>query len=1616
MLRKRFPLLVPTLVFVLALSFASAPAAGAAADGAIIYAGSSGSQDLTWEQDADGAFVPRLPGARPLAETDKPVLVSQVLNLLVPLDSPVAGIEVIPVASHREPLPGPLQLGGQIFTHDEVGVTVDRLALGESAYPEQWGEFGGSHVWRGFRLVAVQVYPLRLLRGPDGEWTEVEVLDQYQIRLITDDSAPLPDVAHRQRLVPGERQRAEASLRSLVANPEALIGYDRPDGEVVPEPVGGFQPARTPTLSGSAVSYLIVTNEELAPAFQVLADFKTAQGNPAVVSTVEWIEANFRNGADIQETIRMFIREAYENWGVEWVLLGGDSDVLPCRYVTSTYYPAGGSTEIPVDLYFYCLDGNWNADGDNYFCEPYTHYLYPGDDADLADDVYGGRAPVSSLEAATVFVNKVITYAETATDNPWTNRDLFLAEVLFPQAWEPGETVSLDGAAYAEQIVNNFVIPCTSREYARMYENYYDYPGSVPLTRDAAIDSMNSGHYGIVDHIGHGFFFNMSMGNTNLMSAHVDALVNGDHLFLLYGLNCASCAFDYACIMERFMQNPNGGSMASIGATRAAFPHTANEYQQEFFDHLYCQEARHLGEMRSLSRFPFLPSTFYNTVDRWTFMNYTLLGDPNLAVWTAEIAAAQITAPGALTAGEQVVSITVNSGGAPVDSALVCLAKDGDDYAHGFTDAAGNLNLSFTPTSAGSAVLTVTGTDLERTEQTIPVTTGATYIQVADVNLFDDGTDSSVGNANGAPESGETVALYLVCQDTGGGGATGCTAALTTSTVGVTILDGSATVGDVPPGGQKTADDSFLILIDPSVGDGALLDLDVVVTDGGSGTYEDEWTLTALAPELEPVELVWTDAAPFGNGNQTQEDGEEVGVFITLKNFGVGVADTVTGYLRTADPQVTLINTIATYHGLGLLDSSVGTDSVFSFSDADVVTDSWCWVLFEDNYGRTFRHDFHLDAPSAPDGLETDTSCGPDIIALHWLPVLDPGTRGYHVYRSGSAVGPFARVNVDLVDRVSYYRNDDLDLLTRYYYRITAVDSSLVEGPPSLTISASTAPPENPGFPLPFSVETSGHCVVGDVNGDGMSDIVLGADEIYVWGADGSELFDGDNDSQTHGPITDLNAAFGPAGLLLAPLDDEPGCEIIASESGLHQIHIFRHDGTELPGWPKDLRSNTNGWNWATPAVGDVDGDGDPEIVVNTLDARTWVWHVDGTELMDGDSDPATDGVFLFRSDYPYEWGMSSPALYDLDDDGAKDIIFGSKYGAGNYNKLHAFRYDQSEVPGFPDSTAQGNILCSPTVADLNVDGIWEIIYQSQDNYLHVVQEDGSAYSGFPIPFPSNTTFCPSPAVGDFDSDDELEILAISTESINLANLYVIDTDIGGGTSGETLTGWPQAVPGNSEASPVVGDIDGDGVPDALHGIGGGSEDSPNNLYAFKADGTLVDGFPITVGGPLRTSPIIFDLDHDSDVDIIYGGWDLLIHVWDMPFTYDATNVPWPTFRGHQYRDGVHRTPDLVPVPNQMLPTDLFLAAPYPNPFNPATTVKLYVPGDLGGSSSVRVGIYNLQGRLVQTIHDGPLAVGWHSWVWNGRDQAGRGQASGLYFLRAHGEQGSVVHKMSLIK
>ncbi|MEN8008184.1 MAG: FlgD immunoglobulin-like domain containing protein [Candidatus Krumholzibacteriota bacterium] len=109
--------------------------------------------------------------------------------------------------------------------------------------------------------------------------------------------------------------------------------------------------------------------------------------------------------------------------------------------------------------------------------------------------------------------------------------------------------------------------------------------------------------------------------------------------------------------------------------------------------------------------------------------------------------------------------------------------------------------------------------------------------------------------------------------------------------------------------------------------------------------------------------------------------------------------------------------------------------------------------------------------------------------------------------------------------------------------------------------------------------------------------------------------------------------------------------------------------------------------------------------------------------------------------------------------------------------------------------------------------------------------------------------------------------------------------------------------------------------------------------------------------------------------------------------------------------DNINVTSDFVSAVGD-LPAVRALEQNYPNPFNPKTTIAF----TLDRSGQVKLQVYDVQGHLVRTLVDGTRTAGQYRVDWDGRDNAGRAAAAGIYMYRM--ESGGQVHqrKMTLIK
>lgn len=313
---------------------------------------------------------------------------------------------------------------------------------------------------------------------------------------------------------------------------------------------------------------------------------------------------------------------------------------------------------------------------------------------------------------------------------------------------------------------------------------------------------------------------------------------------------------------------------------------------------------------------------------------------------------------------------------------------------------------------------------------------------------------------------------------------------------------------------------------------------------------------------------------------------------------------------------------------------------------------------------------------------------------------------------------------------------------------------------------------ETPGYATNYSQigEKFSGAAVGDIDGNGVLDVVAGFPDghIYAWRTDtGARWFqtwtgpgavqaspglvDYDRDgtldivyANTHGdvgavrgdgrrivsikfgPDKPWGGAFGtPA---VADLDGNGNLEIIVS--GFNEyLYVFMENGQIFPGWPVHLQDTS----WSSPAVGDIDGDGRLEIVAGydcdgapgqscspSYGGYVGAWNTDGSRV---------PGWPRFISKQVV-W--SSPALTDLDLDGRLDVVVGqgnmpaTMFDGGrqpmNGTQVYAFRGDGSNVSGWPVTTGR-NVTSSPAIGDINGDGRPDVAFTSEGGHLY-------AYSG----------------------------------------------------------------------------------------------------------------------------------------------------------------------------------------------------------------------------------------------------------------------------------------------
>jgi hypothetical protein len=138
----------------------------------------------------------------------------------------------------------------------------------------------------------------------------------------------------------------------------------------------------------------------------------------------------------------------------------------------------------------------------------------------------------------------------------------------------------------------------------------------------------------------------------------------------------------------------------------------------------------------------------------------------------------------------------------------------------------------------------------------------------------------------------------------------------------------------------------------------------------------------------------------------------------------------------------------------------------------------------------------------------------------------------------------------------------------------------------------------------------------------------------------------------------------------------------------------------------------------------------------------------------------------------------------------------------------------------------------------------------------------------------------------------------------------------------------------------------------------------------------------------------------------------------------NGLNVTWNDFPDGHELCGAMGNQDLVleqffayeelevEDPKNPLPLQYTLHSPYPNPFNPVTTLSYDLPED----AMVNITVYNMVGRQVKTLISNQQTAGYKSVQWNATNNTGQPVSAGVYLYTIEAGEFRQTRKVVLLK
>ena len=615
---------------------------------------------------------------------------------------------------------------------------------------------------------------------------------------------------------------------------------------------------------------LVITAEEWVPRFGEYLNLYNNNGIRTRIVALEDIYA-FMEGRDPQEQIRNYIIQEYETNGIQMVSLGGDVSIIPFRFLYC-WAQEGEEDQLPSDMYYACLDGSLNDDGDDRWGEV-------GED-DLLPEIGIGRLPFNNEAQFETIMHKTFSYLQTPVLGEFTT------PILGAEHLGDGYYGNLDMERLIGE-VNDYDYTTYGYPEDYNFKRYYATPQHDFRGGEFRNVIITGGQY--VHHVGHANTDIVAGWTGSMMSDNYFSGNDGIHhnYMLFHSHGCICGDFASSCVLEKLITIQTG-FVVTTGNSRYGWyvpwgDGMAAHIHREFVD-AYCHDLiPSVGMALREAKIATAPwVTAYgeeNGCMRWNIYCLNVLGDAGLYPWFEEPITPDVTYQQGILQGTTSTIVTVKSQDRALEGFRVSIFKGEDLIAFGMTDANGNAILEFADPNEVLGELRLIVTGQSAWPQQLPMTgltEDAPFLFVEDYGYQD-------SNINGITEYGETINLTLAIANPSLVDIDNVTVDIACDDPQIEVTQSHSEHGSIPAESNLVTGNGGTFVISDTAIDQSRVVLQVNCSADGN-TWVSEIPLYISAPVLQFTDIVIDDSE--GDGNGFIDPGEHVIMHVSGTNTG----------------------------------------------------------------------------------------------------------------------------------------------------------------------------------------------------------------------------------------------------------------------------------------------------------------------------------------------------------------------------------------------------------------------------------------------------------------------------------------------------------------------------------------------------------------------------------------------------------------------------------------------------------------------------------------------------------------------------------------------------------